>query len=232
MLVTIPIPEGTKCLLKPGEDVELGHPYLKTGKDVTTTIPLSQKLGVSSSKIFRYMKKLVGDPIEKGEIIATKKTLLSEVHIKSENTGIIKEINHYEGTIVIVEKGEEHDIIGAFFKGTVEHVRKNEIDINLNGAKEFEVKKPLVSFGGHFILLESDKIAEMQDTVIFAESMTTYVLAKSEAMGANGYVTLTKVDTSLPSAQLKNIDDAKKIASLTFPYCLIDSASSKLYLYK
>lgn len=232
MLVTIPIPEGVKCLLKPGQEVNFGTPFLKTGKDVATTIPLSKKLGVPSSKIFRYMKKLVGDSIQKGEIIASKKTLLSEMHIKSENEGVIKEINHYEGSIIIVEKSEEQDAVRAFFKGVVEHVRKNEFDINLSGAKDFDLKKPEISFGGHFVVLESDKIAEMQDTVIFAESMTTYVLAKSEAMGAVGYVTLTKIDTNLPAAQLKNIDDAKKIASLSFPYCLIDSVSSKLYLYK
>lgn len=232
MLVTIPIPEDAKCLLKPGQDIEFGHPYLKIGKDVATTIPLSQKLGVPSSKIFRYMKKLVGDPIQKGEIIASKKTLLSEMHIKSEQEGVIKEINHYEGSIVVVEKSDEQDTVRAFFKGTVEHVKKNEFDINLSGAKDFDLKKPERSFGGHFVVLESDKIAEMQDTVVFAESMTTYVLAKSEAMGAVGYVTLAKVDTNLPTAQLKNIEDAKKIASATFTYCLIDSSSSKLYLYK
>ena len=234
MLVTVPIAEGSTCLLKAGQEVDFDTPFLKTGKEVETIIPLSKKLGVPSSKIFRYMKKLVGDTVTKDEVLASKKTLFSETHIKSESEGVLKEINHYEGSVVIMGKSDEDHVIKAFFKGQVESVKKIEITLKLGTGTAFALKKPDASFGGKWLAQEdTEKIAQdLVRTILFAETLNSYFVAKTEAMGAVGYVTLTKVETSLPTAQLKHIEDVKKVVSPDFAYCFVDSISSKMYLYK
>ncbi len=236
MLITIAIPEGATCLLKEGHEVDFATPFLKTGKDIEFTIPLAQKLGVPASKIFRYMKKLVGDTVAKEDVVASKKTILSEFHVKSEQDGIIKEINHYEGTVILLGKSTEQNTIPCFFKGTVESVKKNEISLKVTTAKDFELKKPEVSFGGEWCVFKienEEEFEELTNKIIFAETFTSYLLAKTEALGAIGYVSLDRLEgTLMPKAQLKNIDDAKKVATVNLPYCLIDSGCSKMYLYK
>ena len=182
------------------------------------------------------MKKLVGDNVAKDDILASKKTMLSEMHIKSDQEGIIKEINHYEGYVVIVGKGEKDTVLNAFFKGKVEEVKKNMVGIKVQSLKEFPVKKPDVSFGGEWMKLSpanQDTASNLENKVIYAESISSYLLAKTDALGAAGYISLTKIEgTDLPTAQLKHIEDAKRIAELDFPYCVVDSSCSKMFLYK
>lgn len=234
MTITIALPQGARCLLKDGQEVDFGSPFLATGKKLEFSIPLAKRLGVQSAKIFRYMKKLVGDTVAKDEVIATKKTLLSEMHVKSDKDGVIKEINHYEGVVIVIGEGEETETVPAFFKGRVESVKKHEIVLKIGHAKEFPLKKPAESFGGEWLAVESgNKESEFKNKVVFAPALSNYLLAKSEALGAIGYVCLEKLpQTSLPTAQLKNIDDMKKITDAELPYCLVDSVSSTMYLYK
>ena len=113
MTIELKIPFSVHLLVKEDQLVDFKTPFFefKTKKDIN--ISVAKKLSIKPDKIFRYLKKLVGETIEKGEIIAEKKTFLSSKKIVSSHSGLIKEINHDLGeiTLEINEKDEDTTLL-------------------------------------------------------------------------------------------------------------------------
>ncbi len=237
MLITISIPEEGTCLLKSGQKVDFDSFFLEKKIPSDSIIPISAKLKVKPDKIFRYLKKFVGDKIERNEIIAEKKSLFSTETIISENTGIIKEINHSEGNLLVTNL-QQSTQIKAFFKGEVNSITKNEMKLKVDSAEEFALKTVNADFGGFALYIkDKDKSISAQDSlnpIMIIESFTNYLQAKAEALGIKGFVYLKKLDTEIssPNAQVKNNEDLKKIFRLNYPYCLINNNYSKIYFYR
>ena len=239
MILTISIPSDGKCLLKPGQIVDFDTDFLENKLNSEITINVSKKLGIASDKIFNYLKKFVGDPIKRGEIIAEKKGLISNLTVESNYTGFIKEINHYDGNVIISSSGgQQTNKIKAFFKGEVVDLNKNQLKIKVGHLQEFNIKLVTDNFGGQtFYLKDATKpIFSLQTSnkIMVIESITAYLKTKAEALGIKGFVTLKTPpqESNLPKAQIKNIEDFKKVLHLNFPYCLVDKQYSKIYFYR
>src|SRR3989344_7443649 len=127
MNITVSIPDGVKCLLKTGQKVEFSTPFLENKVINDITIPVAKKLNIASDKIFNYLKKFVGDSIGNNEIIAEKKGLIGRSKIISNSPGIIKEINHYTGEIIVSYPTSQKDQLLAFFKGEVSGIDKKKV---------------------------------------------------------------------------------------------------------
>lgn len=239
MLLSLKIPGGTKLLVKAGQKLDFDTPFYRSKSEVDFSIAIAGKLDVPPAKIFHYLKRFVGETVEKGSVVAVKKNLLSTTKVVSEKAGIIKEVNHHEGVLIISSmEGAESDHM-ANIKGEVSEIKTNEIKIKIADGIEFPLKIASGVFGGETLFVKSDTDQNLTETdvqgkVIIAKSLSDFFVIKLEALGAIGIVTLFKPDsphTSLPFGYLKNIDDFEKIAKKTLNCCFVDASCSRIILY-
>lgn len=238
MQFTVHFPETSQCVLKGGQNVDFNTPFLKHKVQEDSNFSVSQRLHVPPEKIFHYMKKFVGDTIHKGDILAVKKGLLSTQKLMAETDGVLKEINHTDGTIVISQSKEAKDTVMTTFKGHVVEVEKNKVVIKVKSGKEYPLKKTTGDFGGSVFYIEHPEqtifsSADVGQKIVVTEKLNEYLETKLEAVGVTGFVSLTKVgdNVSVADAQIKTIEDFHKIMKEHFTYCFIDSASSKIVFY-
>jgi len=237
MLITIPLSNSDHCLLKEDHDVDFETPFLQKKTEEEVSISIAKNLNVSPQKIFHYLKKFVGESIEKDEILAVNKGIFSTKKIISKYSGLIKEINHADGTIIILSQEGTENTINSYFKGKVDKIKKNEVSIEVGKGEQFPIKTANQNFGGKTFYLDEklDLNSEnISDSIIVCENITSYYKAKAEALGCRGFVSLSKLteETTAPYAQLKNINDYKKIVKTKFAYCTILGNSSSIYFYQ
>lgn len=237
MVLSIPMPEAGKPLIKSGQKVDFNTPIFEQKIRREMKIFISQKIDVSPQKIFQYIKKLVGDRVEKGELLAEKKSFMGGRHYKSEYEGILKEINHTDGSVVLEVSTQENTIATSFFKGEITKIDGKELHLKVEKAKQFEVKEQTGSFGGKTYIMkkEHDQVSEedVAGCVIIADSVSSYSQMKLEALGVSGFVILhhLKEKTDSPRALFKHIKEFEESCKHGLPYCFVDAASSTIVFY-
>lgn len=237
MVINIPLLSSNNSLLKEGQNVDFDTPFLQKKIDEEINISIAKNLNVSPQKIFHYLKKFVGETIDKNEIIAINKGLFTTKKIVSKYSGLIKEINHSDGSITILSKTEVENTINSYFKGKVNKISKSELSIEVNKAEDFPAKYVSQNFGGKtFYVDEKSELnsENVLNSVIVCEDITPYYQAKAQALGCQGFISVSKstVDPDTPYAQLKNAIDYKKIIKEKFAYCTVLSNSSSIYFYQ
>lgn len=234
MLLSIPIPKGSSCLLKVNQEVEFGVPFVKKSVRKDISIEVSKYLDVSPSKIFNHLKKFVGEPVKKGEVIAVKKGVFSTKKMISEYEGVLKEIDHANGQIIITATQTSKDTLFTYFKGEVSEIKNNLLKLKVKSGKEYKLKDTGADFGGEVSYDNNNSTMELNSKVIVAESLTPFLETKLEAIGVAGFVTLKPMSdsVSLPVAQLKNADDFKEILKSHLSYCLVSKEYSTIYFYE
>ena len=140
MLITIPISVSDHCLLKEDQMVDFETPFLQKKVEEEVNVSIAKNLNVSPEKIFHYLKKFVGESIEKDEIIAINKGMFTTKKIISKYSGLIKEINHFNGSITILSKTEVENTVNSFFKGKVVKIKKNELSVEVGKGEQFPAK--------------------------------------------------------------------------------------------
>ena len=186
MLITVPLTTTDHCLLKEGQDVDFETPFLKKKTESEVSISIAKNLNVSPQKIFHYLKKFVGETIEKDETLAVNKGIFSTKKIISKYSGLIKEINHSDGTITILSQEETENTVNSFFKGKVNKIKKNEISIEVDKGEQFPGKNIGQSFGGKTFYADEDRdfnSENVYNSIIVCENMTSYYTAKAAALG-------------------------------------------------
>src|SRR3989339_1333749 len=237
MLITIPLSISDHCLLKEGQDVDFETPFLQKKVEQEINISIAKNLSVPPQKIFHYLKKFVGESIEKNETIAINKGIFTTKKIVSKYSGLIKEINHSDGSITILSKTEAENTVNSYFKGKVKKISKNELTVEVSKGEQFSAKNVSQNFGGKIFYpnKNSDFTTEnVFNSVVISETISSYFKSKAEALGTNGFLSLSKLngESEIPNAQFKNINDYKKIIKTNFTYCTILSSSSIIYFYQ
>lgn len=238
MVVDYPIPNDAHVLVKADQKLDFDTPFLEKKINKETAINIAKELGINPKNIFRYLMKLVGESIGKGDTIALKKGIFFTKRAVSPYDGIIKEVDHNLGLLVVELVDKKKKQILSPFKGEVVKASKNQIEINLGKDQEFSLKKSSSDFGGKVIYLDRDSSNDLsadnaEDNIIFCEKISPFTQTKAEALGTKGFVTLQELPqpTDANFALLKNIDDVKKILKNEFLYCSIIAKSDKIYFY-
>lgn len=239
MIISIFIPEDSRCFLKIGDKIDFGKVFLEKKINQQTDILISKQLNIVPKNIFRYLKKLVGDEVKKDEVIAVKKDLFNEKKILSPFDGLIKEIDHEQGKITLTINEKTKKTFTAFFKGEVVDLKKDHFNLEIGKGDAFDLKKTELSFGGETLYLREKDISNLNSLtvnkkIIVTESISPFVQSKIEALGAIGIITSIKPSetTAIPTSQIKNSNDLKKIFANKFSYCFIDKQSCKIYFYQ
>jgi len=237
MILEIRIPKNSKCLVHEGDKIDFNTPFIEGKSESEIKINVSQKLGIAPDKIFRYLKKLVGEEVEKGQTLAIKKGFLGNTKIVSEYAGIIQEVDHNSGEMVMTAYEGESNSINCYFKGKVKKIEGHEVKLEVEKTEQFSLKSGHFEFGGETYFFkenEGDLVGDLGNKILIGNAIPSFYQIKAEALGISGFLTLEKLESStdLPLAQLKNIADMEKIEKLNFPYCIIDKISSKIIFYK
>lgn len=237
MNIIIPLSNFDHCVLKENQEVDFETPFLQKKTEEEVNISIAKNLGVSPEKIFHYLKKFVGEVIEKDETIAINKGIFTTKKVVSKYSGLIKEINHSDGSITILSRTETENTINSFFKGKVEKIKKNEISIEVGKGEEYPGKNIEQNFGGKTFYANENldfNSENIFNSIVVCENITPYYKAKAEALGCKGFLSLSKLadDSDILNAQLKNINDYKKIIKTKFTYCTMLSNSSTIYFYQ
>jgi hypothetical protein len=237
MIITIPLSVSDNCLLKEGQEVDFETPFLKKKTEEEVSISIAKNLNVSPQKIFHYLKKFVGESIEKNETIATNKGMFTTKKIVSKYSGLIKEINHFDGTITILSQEETENTVNSYFKGKVSKIKKNELSIEVSKGEQFPGKNIDQNFGGKTFYVDENlnfNSENVFNSVVVCENITSYYESKAEALGCHGFLSLSKLaeESEIPYAQFKNISDYKKIIKAKFSCCTILNSSGIIYFYQ
>jgi len=240
MIVNYPFPDDTHILVKQGEKINFDTPFFEKKVNKEISINIAKELEINPKNIFRYLVKLVGESVNKNDIIALKKGLFSTKKVVSPAEGIIKEINHNIGLLILeITDNKKKQILSPFI-GEVVKLTKNQVEINLEKNQKFSLKKSSSDFGGKVVYIESDSAENnlladiVEDNIILAEKISSFIQVKSEALGAKGFITLQPLPQSTEKnfAILKNINDIKKILKNKFSSCTIISKYDIIYFYQ
>ena len=237
MIINIQIDDKSNYLIKEGDKVDFETPFRENIFQSTVTIDIAKKLDINPSKIFRYLKKLVGEEIKKNQIIASKNGLFIGTKIISEYDGHIKEVNHNTGKIILNIDKNEKFIEKCFFKGKIKSIKDKEIKVEVSKAEEYSLKIATATFGGEVLYLKNETdlySSNVSKKIIIVDSISDYFQTKAEALGANGFITLLKLPdySELNQALIKNIDDIKKIVKNNYSYCIIIQKENKIIFYQ
>src|SRR3989339_1649890 len=137
MLITIALTDSDRCLLKEDQEIDFDKPFLQKKVEEEINISIAKNLDVPPQKIFHYLKKFVGESVEKNDTLAINKGIFTTKKIISKYSGLIKEINHSDGSITILSKTETENTVNSYFKGKINKIKKNELSIEVNKGEEF-----------------------------------------------------------------------------------------------
>lgn len=239
MDIVITLPKKSKCLLEVGQSVDFETPFCRSSKPIEVELMIAKKLGIQPAKIFRHLKKFVGENVEKNEPVASKKNLFTTHKILSEYDGIIKEIDHVKGVIIMKVISEEQEVIPCFFKGVVHAIDESSVSLKVKHGVQVDTASCFGTTGAEVFYYPNGKsyeaeIGDIESKIIVAEELSDYAQTKLEAMGVTGIIfahALSQPPT-IPYAQCKIEADFKKITDEKYPYCLIDDACSRIYFYR
>jgi len=239
MNIRIIIPENIRCILKNGDKIKIGDPFLEKKVSKKVDILISKDLEIQPKKIFRYLKKFVGDTVKKDEVLAIKRDFFIEKKVLSPNDGIVKEVDHDQGKIILSVEETDKKIISAYFQGEVLKINHDYLEVSVKNGSGYQIKKVPLNFGGEVFYLDGQNAYELtgsmvKNKIVVAGEISNLAQSKIEALGGLGLVlaeTLTE-ETSTNTVQLKNAEDLIKIKDKKLPYCFVDHQSSKIYFYE
>lgn len=240
MTISFHVPVDGKLLVKAGEQVDFKTPLVKKHIELVTKVHLSKILKIPNDKIFLYLSRVAGDEVKKGETIAEKKNFFEKKEYKSELSGVIREVNHHDGSILIAQSSSSEEQVLSYFTGRVEGVSETEIKLKVAQAKSFPLKSSDLCFGGKTSYFSKQTLGTIEeksisDRVLVAESITPHDESKLEVMGALGYVVLKPEEAGAfptPYACIKTQADWEEINRLEFPYCLVDKERDTIFFYR
>lgn len=233
--ITFTIPGEGELKIKTGQTIKINDPLYQQTITINKTINLANKLHIKPDKIFFALKKMVGDIINKGDMVAENKSLFLHRLYQSEYSGILKEISHHDGTITINVKTESDkgNYCRAYFQGEITHIDGREITIKVSHQLSFPLKSASQDFGGlvYFIRthgFEKETIQDVDDKIIITDKLSDYQQSKFEALGAKGFITVAPLPkpTELPSAL------SKQTLIGDFTACIVDKKNNTIFLYQ
>lgn len=238
--ITFHVKTHSALLIKAGDTVDFDTPLTKKTLSRQDTIALSDHLHIPPHQIFMHLQKVVGESIRKNETIAEKKTMFGMRKFVSEYEGVIKEINHQQGTVVVETYAESAEITYSHFKGTIESLDNGLVTLRVGKNQSYPVKDVTVDFGGKTMIVDdTTPIAtlnhdDVAGRVIITKHISSVDAVRLEVLDEAGTVTLQEIPDHQPvnAARLKHVTDWEQISKSKLPYCIVDARDTTMYLYE
>jgi hypothetical protein len=237
MKIPVLVPQDAELLVEAGQKVDFGTPFVRRGSVEEIKVPLANVLGFPPDKIFMYLHKFVGEPVRKDELLAEHKTMMTTKQYVSEYEGIIKEINHYDGSLTIAVQQAETLEMNCYFRGEIEAIDNGIITLKVRHAKQLPLQEATDHFGGKLFVYHPTIVArvtedEIEGSVVAAEKLPTFDQAKLEALGARAFVTVHPLDEpTSPVATFRQPEDHASLVSQPFSCCIVAPDRTTIYCY-
>ena len=242
MKLIIKLPSNTDLLINPSQTVDFNTPLLRKKTTQTKTVPLSTILKFEPNKIFMNLRKLVGEHLKPGDLIAEHKAVFATKQYFSEVTGIITEINHMTGSIVIETMSDNDNEMNCFFKGEVVSIADNRLELKVKKYKEFDIFPIKQYFGAEVFYIQPTSAPiiteeDVENKFICAEEIKGFEQVKLEALGAVGMISpphdsLPPQKNDLIPVILKQKTDFSTILDLQYTFCRISETQNTIYFYE
>lgn len=237
MKLVVKIPPHKELLVTTEQEVDTDSPFLKINSPKKTSVPIAQSLGIPPQKIFLHLKKFVGDSIKPGDLLAEHKSFFSAKQFLSDVEGIITEIDHQSGSIIIEAVSTNSDVLNCFFRGTVGELNPPDIlELKVNKANEYPIFPVDDYIGGAISYYTGVHLGEdaIENKLIIAEEIVPYDQIKYETLGARGFITLheLKKKSDIPTIKMKQIDHFEEVIHNRFPYGILGNDHSTMFFYE
>ncbi len=245
MILTITVPSNAELLIKAGDTVDFSTPLINNHVKKEIKVPLARTLHINPKKIFTVLHKFVGEKIKKGDMIASSKAFLTTNKYMSEHDGTLKEVNHNEGTITLEIDSDQTTMLKSYFKGEIAEIdqktdpEKATIHFKVNHAKHFDMKEVQDFFGGPVFYstpnsLQTITEEEVNGHVVLIKTLLSYEQTKLETLGASGFISLHSLPEKahVPHGKIKDIPAWEELHTLKLPYCTVDKANNRIYVYE
>ncbi len=238
MNIVLKLPAGSDILVKEGKEVDFGTPLITENKMQDMTIELSRILSLPNRKIFDALRKFVGEKVAKGDLIAENNKMFLKKQYFSEYDGVIKEVNHDDGTLIISTRSTEKSTGDSNVKGVVEKIDKNQITVKIKEGQSYPFTELTEQFGGVVVYCKPGRAQllsehEVQGNVVVTEKLLPYEHIKLETLGAKAFVLREALSdkTFLPVIVINEAEDFAQIMSEKKSFCTADNINGQLYFY-
>ncbi len=238
MTISFDISVPGKLQLTPGQAVDFNTPLTRTFTKEVVRLQIAQELGIPNDKIFMHISKIVGDSVGANEILATKKSTFGSKQISSPTSGVITQIDHETGSVLIESSSENSGVTKCFFKGVVKEIKNSDITLEVKSSDKYKLKDVVGDFGGEVIYQNEQNLGDLteddlKNKVIFTESIKHGEAVRLDVLGANGVVTCEdfKEKEGILSAEVEDKNSWKAISETKHTHCIIDKKNATMYLY-
>lgn len=236
MKVPVKIPEDAELLIESGQKIDFTTPFIRRKATNTIRVPLSDILKFPPDKIFMSLKKVIGDSVKKGDLIAEHKGMLSTKQYFSSVDGMIREIDHLTGTMNIELESDKENIITSFATGEVDSIGDGYIELKVNRAKKIDIEESNHYLGAPtFYIVNFDKPLTEDDIfekVIVGQDINPLDNVKIETLGAKGFVSNSKVPLGgIKQITIMNSEDLEELMKEQYPYFITGVDKRSVYFY-
>lgn len=193
-ILSLKLPKRKKLLVKEVDPVSVGTILVEGEEEEKETVAVTKVFKISPAQISEVMVKKIGEQVEKGEVLAEKKSLFGKSVLKSPISGRVVEISQVLGEVTLA-KGERPMTILSPVKGRVKEIRPTEIQLEFTG----EVFQGKESGGEQACGVVENVAAEVgilelpsavKKKILVAQNFSPAVLAKAWALEAAGVISL------------------------------------------
>ncbi|MBI2026014.1 MAG: hypothetical protein HYT06_01390 [Candidatus Levybacteria bacterium] len=207
-LLPINLPKNVEILVSKGQKVVVGQTLATTKSFLSNIIHLSD-FGITPQNLKSSLKKNLGDRLQTGDTLASKKKLFGSQKILSEQEGTISKIDEQTCDIYVkTEVGEAKPLISPV-EGLIEICNNEQIVIktikNAISVSEAFGKDAI----GNLECLKSVFLTEaIEGKIIAIEKLTKVLFYKALGLSAIGIITTKLDDLEFEELDEKNIDAA------------------------
>jgi len=237
MKVPVKIPQNVEMLIEAGQRVDFTTPLLKSSGKKTIEIPIAEIMRFSPDKIFLKLTKTIGDRIQQGDLLAEDKGMFGSKRYFSQIDGILKEINHMAGALLIEQDGGEADVKHCFFTGEVEAIYDGYLDLKVKNAHKVETQDPVEYIGAEVFYSPQEGALYVEEDIngkcIVTSELNPMDHSKIEALGARGVISVRKFPSmTLTQIILHKPEDFEIILSKRYPFVIVGPEENTLYFYE
>lgn len=217
-IITIDIPDNSKINVDVGTLLSLESILYTASETEDVVVPITSPLNVDSNDIFKHITCLIGSSVKKGDMLASKKGVLSTKKIHSPVEGTVSSINHDTGEMVISVAKSDKISFNSPVEGKVASIdqRGGFVSVSIPTGTEFEVEKVSAVSGGKITSVEvsylQTDMSQIHKRVVIIPEITPAAASKFEALDAIAIVYHTGSHNSkIPHAKVKQMSDLDKI---------------------
>lgn len=206
---------------------------------ISHVIPIAEILKFKSDKIFKHLKKNIGDKIYKGDLLASKDGVMSTKKYLADTDGMLTGVNHHTGEITLEEgtNASVHATIPALAEGVVGTIDTTTLQCKVGKVLSIDLKDVVdTRFGGRTIVTDNEHavaltLPQVQGAIIIAPDFSGYVLSKLAALGASRIITPKDISsTTTIDCVIQNPEDIQSIIDFA-PAAVYANAAEKCLIF-